>query len=304
MMPGMYSAISGLEAHQQMLNVTANNLANVDTIGYKAQRTTFESELSMLLSGGSGQTASNGGTNPEQVGLGVQVGSVDQIMSGGSLATTGNALDVGDPGRRLPGRRHQHCCGRPLRRPAPSSRRWPPATRRLRSTPTAPPPASPQSALPTAISYTRAGNLTTDARGLPDHRERSIRRRLRDPAGGRAGSGSGQQRGSDSHRLDLPVHPAGIDQPLDRAERRAHLYRQQPGRHQLRPDLHRRLPRRRQLPEPGRPDPRRRNRLDRIAQLRSRQLRHSGQRCLHQRRRRSPASSSSPTSTWRPSSRT
>ena len=54
MMRGMDSAISGLEAHQTMLDVTANNLANVDTIGYKAQRTTFESELSELLSGGSG----------------------------------------------------------------------------------------------------------------------------------------------------------------------------------------------------------------------------------------------------------
>ena len=46
MMPAMYSAISGLEAHQTMLDVTANNLANVDTIGYKAQRTTFVVELS------------------------------------------------------------------------------------------------------------------------------------------------------------------------------------------------------------------------------------------------------------------
>ncbi len=94
MMPAMYSAISGLEAHQQMLNVTANNLANVDTIGYDAQRMTFVSELSSLLSGGSGQTTSNGGTNPEQVGLGVSVGSVDNIMSSGSMESTGNALDV------------------------------------------------------------------------------------------------------------------------------------------------------------------------------------------------------------------
>ncbi len=98
MMPGMYSAISGLEAHQQMLNVTANNLANVDTIGYKAQRTTFASELSMLLTGGSGQTASNGGTNPQQVGLGVQVGSIDQIMTAGSLAEHGQRARRGDPG--------------------------------------------------------------------------------------------------------------------------------------------------------------------------------------------------------------
>ena len=122
----MYSAISGLEAHQQMLNVTANNLANVDTIGYKAQRTTFDSELSELLSGGSGQTASNGGTNPEQVGLGVQVGSIDQIMSAGSLAEHGQRARRGDPGRRLPGRRHQH------RRGHRADGRYLPAAARLR----------------------------------------------------------------------------------------------------------------------------------------------------------------------------
>ena len=82
MMPAMYSAISGLEAHQTMLDVTANNLANVDTIGYKAERTTFASSLSELLSNGSGQSNSNGGTNPMQVGLGVvlrQIKEFDQI---------------------------------------------------------------------------------------------------------------------------------------------------------------------------------------------------------------------------------
>ena len=49
MMRGMYAAISGLEAHQTMFDVTANNLANVDTVGFKAQRTTFVDELSQLV---------------------------------------------------------------------------------------------------------------------------------------------------------------------------------------------------------------------------------------------------------------
>ena len=49
MMRGMYAAISGLEAHQTMLDVTANNLANVDTVAFKAQRTTFVDELSQLV---------------------------------------------------------------------------------------------------------------------------------------------------------------------------------------------------------------------------------------------------------------
>ena len=54
MMRGMYAAISGLQAHQTMLDVTANNLSNVDTIGYKAQRTTFVDQLSQEMRGASG----------------------------------------------------------------------------------------------------------------------------------------------------------------------------------------------------------------------------------------------------------
>jgi flagellar hook protein FlgE len=133
----MYAAISGLEAHQTMLDVTANNLANVDTIGYKAQRTTFVSELSQLISAGSGQGASNGGTNPEQVGLGVQVGSIDNLMNGGSLASTGNPTDVAIQGSGF----LVVAAGTPG------------------ATPTAGLPAS------STFQYTRAGNLTTDASG-------------------------------------------------------------------------------------------------------------------------------------------
>ncbi len=94
MMRGMYSAISGLEAHQTMLDVTANNLANVDTIGYKAQRTTFVDQLSENLSAATGPNGFNGGSNAKQVGLGVDVGSIDNLMGTGSQQTTGNALDV------------------------------------------------------------------------------------------------------------------------------------------------------------------------------------------------------------------
>ncbi|MGH2859947.1 MAG: flagellar hook-basal body protein [Solirubrobacteraceae bacterium] len=163
----MYSAISGLEAHQQMLNVTANNLANVDTIGFKAQRTTFESELSMLISGGSGQTAANGGTNPEQVGLGVGVGSIDQIMSAGSPESTGNALDVAIQGDGFlvvgsssnavtaPGAGYQP----PL---AASNQAVAINANSVANGATGVTDAQ----LPTDVSYTRAGNLTTDAQGF------------------------------------------------------------------------------------------------------------------------------------------
>ena len=94
MMPAMYAAISGLEAHQTMLDVTANNLANVDTIGYKGQRTTFADELTQTLNPGSGVVGGNSGSNPEQIGLGVQIGSIDNMMGTGSLQTTGNPLDI------------------------------------------------------------------------------------------------------------------------------------------------------------------------------------------------------------------
>ena len=94
MMPGMYAAISGLEAHQTMLDVTANNLANVDTIGYKAQRTTFVDELSQMLAGPPAPTATTAAPTPSRSASASQVGSIDNMMAGGSLQSTGNALDV------------------------------------------------------------------------------------------------------------------------------------------------------------------------------------------------------------------
>jgi flagellar hook protein FlgE len=94
MMRGMYAAISGLAVHQTMLDVTANNLSNVDTIGYKAQRTTFVDQLSQQLRAATGPTTTGGGNNPVQVGLGVQLGSIDNLMGEGSMQSTGNVLDI------------------------------------------------------------------------------------------------------------------------------------------------------------------------------------------------------------------
>ncbi len=94
MMSGMYAAISGLDAHQTMLDVTANNLANVDTVGYKSQNTVFADELSQLVQAGTGPNGFSAGTNPIQVGLGVKVGSINNNMTAGGVATTGNATDV------------------------------------------------------------------------------------------------------------------------------------------------------------------------------------------------------------------
>jgi flagellar hook protein FlgE len=94
MMRSMFAAISGLKVHQTMLDVVSNDIANVNTLGYKAQRTTFKDSLSQLQKGGSAPSAAQGGSNAAQVGLGVQLSSIDNLMSSGALQTTGNVLDV------------------------------------------------------------------------------------------------------------------------------------------------------------------------------------------------------------------
>jgi flagellar hook protein FlgE len=94
MMRGMFAAISGLKQHQVMLDVTANDIANVNTIGYKSARVTFQDSLTQMQRGAAGPTTANGGSNAAQVGLGVGLGSIDNLMTGGAVQTTGNPLDV------------------------------------------------------------------------------------------------------------------------------------------------------------------------------------------------------------------
>jgi len=93
MMRGMFAAISGLKVHQMMLDVTANDIANVNTIGFKAERTSFKDALSQLQRGSSAPSATLGGTNSAQVGLGVQLNGIDNLMQSGAVQSTGNALD-------------------------------------------------------------------------------------------------------------------------------------------------------------------------------------------------------------------
>lgn len=99
MMEAMGAAISGLEAQQTMLNTTASNLANVDTIGYKSQGTSFVDALSQTIAGGSSQTQQNAGSDPEQVGLGVSVGAIENNMSQGADQSTGVATDLAIQGQ-------------------------------------------------------------------------------------------------------------------------------------------------------------------------------------------------------------
>jgi flagellar hook protein FlgE len=130
MMRAMFSAISGLKVHQTALDVAANDIANVNTIGYRSARTTFREMMSQTQRASSAPGATGGGSNAVQIGLGVQLGSVDSLMQQGALQPTGSPLDVSIQGDG-----------------------W------FRVGPTAPP------AIPTAMEYTRAGNFSLNRQG-------------------------------------------------------------------------------------------------------------------------------------------
>jgi flagellar hook protein FlgE len=96
MMRSMFSGVSGLRAHQTKMDVIGNNVANVNTVGFKSGRVTFQEVFSQTMKGAGapdGQTG-RGGTNPMQVGLGIGVGAVDTITTRGSLQRTDNPTDL------------------------------------------------------------------------------------------------------------------------------------------------------------------------------------------------------------------
>jgi len=81
-------------AHQRKLDVIANNIANVNTTGFRSQRAMFQDLFYQTLQGARGPVPGFGGTNPMQVGLGVQIGSIDTDYSQASLITTGVSSDL------------------------------------------------------------------------------------------------------------------------------------------------------------------------------------------------------------------
>ena len=96
MMRSMFSGVSGLRAHQTRMDVIGNNVANVNTVGFKSGRVTFQEIFSQTLKGASAPDAATGrgGTNPMQIGLGLGVGAVDTITTRGSLQRTDNPTDM------------------------------------------------------------------------------------------------------------------------------------------------------------------------------------------------------------------
>ena len=94
MLRSLYSGISGLRSHQTMLDVTGNNIANVNTTAFKASAVQFQDTLSQLTSAAGGPQEQIGGTNPAQVGLGVRVAGISTNFAQGSAQSTGRAADL------------------------------------------------------------------------------------------------------------------------------------------------------------------------------------------------------------------
>jgi flagellar hook protein FlgE len=94
MLRSMYSGITGMKNFQTKLDVIGNNIANVDTFGFKKGRVTFKDAISQMTSGASAAAGGKGGTNPLQVGLGSTIASIDTIDTQSSMQNTGRGLDL------------------------------------------------------------------------------------------------------------------------------------------------------------------------------------------------------------------
>lgn len=96
MMRSMFSGVSGLRAHQTRMDVIGNNVANVNTVGFKSGRVTFQEVFNQTLRGAGAPDAAlgRGGTNPMQIGLGTGVGAIDTMMTRGSSQRTDNPTDL------------------------------------------------------------------------------------------------------------------------------------------------------------------------------------------------------------------
>ena len=101
MMRALFSGVSGLRNHQTRMDVIGNNIANVNTVAFKASRVTFKEAFVQLLSGASRPLINSGGINPIQIGTGMNLASTDQLFTQGSLESTGQPLDLAIQGNGL-----------------------------------------------------------------------------------------------------------------------------------------------------------------------------------------------------------
>ncbi|ACU36279.1 MULTISPECIES: flagellar hook-basal body complex protein [Actinosynnema] len=94
MLRSLFSGISGLRAHQQMMDVTGNNISNVNTTGFKSSQTVFEDTLSQTLRAAQAAGANTAATNPAQVGLGVRTAGINTNFNQGTTQSTGRNTDM------------------------------------------------------------------------------------------------------------------------------------------------------------------------------------------------------------------
>src|SRR3954466_8370147 len=94
MLRSLFAGVSGMRNHQVRMDVIGNNIANVNTVAFKAGRVTFKEGFAQLLQGASRPPGDQGGLNPIQIGLGMQIGSIDQTLSQGNIETPGLNTDV------------------------------------------------------------------------------------------------------------------------------------------------------------------------------------------------------------------
>lgn len=94
MIRSLFSAISGMRVHRTFMDVVGNNIANVNTTGYKGSRVTFEDLISQSYRPAAAPNAQNGGVDPGQVGLGVQVAGTNMVTAAGNLQATQSPTDL------------------------------------------------------------------------------------------------------------------------------------------------------------------------------------------------------------------
>jgi len=94
MMRSLYAGVSGLKNHQTRMDVIGNNIANVNTIGFKKSRVVFQDMFSQTLKNATAPSQNKAGTNPHQVGLGMSLASIDVIHTPGSFQSTGKNTDL------------------------------------------------------------------------------------------------------------------------------------------------------------------------------------------------------------------
>ena len=94
MLRSLFSGITGLRQHQTLMDVVGNNIANVNTVGYKSSTAVFEDTLSQMMRSAGAPNNGLGGVNPAQVGLGAQLGAISTNFAQGSAQNTGRATDL------------------------------------------------------------------------------------------------------------------------------------------------------------------------------------------------------------------